>query len=581
MKNILMIYPEFPTTYWSLKHALAFINKKAAIPPLGLLTVAALLPDDYSVSLVDMNVEKLRVEQIERADLVFISAMIVQKESFEQVVALCNSRGVPVVAGGPYPTSSHSAISGVDHFVLDEAEVTLPDFIRHYKEGTPGRIYTSACKPDITLTPAPRFDLIDFRNYNNIALQNSRGCPFNCEFCDIIELFGRIPRYKETAQFVNEMELVYRQGFRGSLFIVDDNFIGNKIRVKELLNAIIIWQERHGRPFTFFTEASINLADDDELLDLMARAGFDMVFIGIETPETSTLEACDKKQNTRADMFDSIKKIQNAGIEVTGGFIVGFDQDTADIFERQIEFIQTAGIPIAMVGILDALPRTRLYRRLKDEGRLKAGTVSKGNNTHNLEVNFVPAMPEKDLLEGYKKIISEIYSPKKYFERCFTCITRLPVKNINRKSTVTLAEIRAFLRSLVRQTFSNYSGHYLNFLWKTLKERPEYFPLAVAFAIKGHHFFTITENILKADELAMQLARATKMAQYGMGLIARSGARLTPEVAALKKQICSFMKKIRRTYSRVGRDVQYYLREQFEDCEDFFNSFLQQTACCN
>ena len=419
-RNILMIYPEFPLTYWSLKHALPFVNKKSSIIPLGLLTVAAMLPPDYNIKLVDMNVDRLDRNDIEEADLVFISAMIVQKESMESVIRLCNECGTPVVAGGPYPTSSHESIHGVDHFVLNEAEVTLDPFIEDYEAGRAKKLYTDLYKPDLAMTPPPRFDLIDLSVYQNVALQNSRGCPFNCEFCDIIELFGRKPRFKDPDQFVNEIDLAWKAGFRGSLFIVDDNFIGNKTKVKELLRRIITWQKSHSYPFSLFTEASIDMAGDDEILDLMADAGFDMVFVGIETPDAASLESCHKSQNLRTDLFESIKKIQEHGIEVTGGFIVGFDSDTEDIFDRQIEFIQKAGIPMAMVGLLGALPNTQLFRRLQKEGRLKPEVQWKGNNTHELRMSFYPVMPEATLVEGYKKIMSTIYSPKNYFERCLT-----------------------------------------------------------------------------------------------------------------------------------------------------------------
>lgn len=504
-KKILMVYPEFPTTYWSMKYSLSFIKKKSALIPLGLLTVASLIPENYSVTLVDMNVHTLTQDDITGADLVFISAMIVQKNSFDEVIGLCNQLDVPVVAGGPYPTSSHGKISGVDHFVLNEAEITLPQFIHDYEKGTPRHIYSTTERPDITATPPPRFDLIDFRDYNNIALQNSRGCPFNCEFCDIIELFGRVPRYKNSQQFIQEMDLVYRHGFRGSLFVVDDNFIGNKKKVKELLRGIIHWQRKHRYPFSLFTEASINLADDDELLQLMVDAGFDMVFVGIETPDAESLKSCNKSQNLNIDLCTSIEKIQKSGIEVTGGFIVGFDNDTEDIFDRQITFIQQAGIPMAMIGILGALPGTQLFKRLEKEGRLKTDTSFSGNNTHSLEMSFIPAMPEEKIIEGYKKIISELYSPGNYFDRCFTLLSRLPegAKKATRK--ISLTDIRALILSLVKQTFSRYSFHYIRFLVKVLMHRRGHFPKAIEHAIKGYHFFKITDDIVKSYELSSQL----------------------------------------------------------------------------
>jgi len=313
-----MIYPEIPTTFWSFKYALPFIDCKSSMPPLGLLTVAALLPDDYEIKLIDMNVKVLEEADIINSDLIFISAMIIQKESFEKAVKLCKDLDKPVVAGGPYPTSSSEELKNVDYLVLNEAEITLPEFIRDYEKGEPKRIYTSDNKADITKTPLPRYDLLDNVNdYTYLALQFSRGCPFNCEFCDIIEMFGRKHRSKNIDQFINEIQCVYDTGYRGSLFIVDDNFIGNKNSVKKLLRKILEWQERHNFPFTLFTEASINLAHDDEIMDLMFLSGFSSVFIGIETPDENTLSVTQKEQNLRHDIFESIKKIQCHGLEVT------------------------------------------------------------------------------------------------------------------------------------------------------------------------------------------------------------------------------------------------------------------------
>jgi radical SAM superfamily enzyme YgiQ (UPF0313 family) len=575
-RNILMVYPEFPLTYWSLKHALPFVNKKSSIIPLGLLTVAAMLPPDYQVKLVDMNVDRLDRKDVENADLVFISAMIVQKESMDSVIALCNECGTPVVAGGPYPTSSHGSIRGVDHFVLNEAELTLQPFLDDYEAGRAGQLYTDSRKPDLAMTPPPRFDLIDIHAYQNVALQNSRGCPFNCEFCDIIELFGRKPRFKDPAQFVREMELVYRTGFRGSLFIVDDNFIGNKPKVKELLRRIIAWQNTRGYPFSLFTEASIDMAADDELLDLMTEAGFDMVFVGIETPDAGSLASCHKSQNLRADLFESISKIQERGIEVTGGFIVGFDSDTEDIFDRQIEFIQKAGIPMAMVGLLGALPNTQLYRRLQKEGRLKPEVQWKGNNTHELRMSFYPVMPEATLVAGYKKIMSAIYSPKNYFQRCFTFIDRLPAGKSKYPFRIRYNEIRALLMSLFRQTFSRYGFHYLQFLVKVITRRPRYFPEAISFAVKGHHFFIMTENIMKADEFSSQLdsARDFFLKSAGEREVATAGAPATGTAKA-RRRLVYLDRRLRRKYRRLSLDVQVYLRDQFADFEKAFTKSLK------
>jgi radical SAM superfamily enzyme YgiQ (UPF0313 family) len=560
MKKILLVYPEVPTTYWSFDHALPFVDKKAAIPPLGLMTVAAMLPADYELRLIDLNVQDLARSDIEQADLVFLSAMIVQKQSFDEVVQLCRQLGKPVVAGGPYPISMHEQIEGVDHFVLDEAEVTLPRFLQDLSEGHPQRLYRDTEKPDLTSTPAPRFDLIDVRAYDSMALQYSRGCPYNCEFCDIIEMFGRRQRVKAPGQFLREMEAVEAAGFRGPLFIVDDNFIGNRGKTKELLRAVAAWQQQHGFPFTLSTEASIDLAQDDELLHLLVAAGFDMVFVGIETPDEQTLAFTQKSQNLKAGILESVRKIQDHGIEVTGGFIVGFDTDPPDIFDRQIAFVQEAGIPMAMVGLLTALPNTQLARRLRAEGRLLHDST--GNNTHTLRLNFVPHMPEDQLIDGYKRVLRTLYSPRNYFRRCSTLLRRLP-PHAKTVRAVTWQGIKALLRSIARQAFSPYGFHYLRMLAETAVARPRLFPDAVALAIKGYHVFVLTTEILKADAFARKLLDTRETYQQKVSrALHLGGGRLA---AALERSIRRLLDQTRKRNARFSLEVQQHLRDSMEE----------------
>ena len=412
--KVLLVYPEFPDTYWSFRHALKFEGKKAAFPPLGLLTVSAMLPADWERRLVDLNVETLRTESIEWADIVMLSAMIVQNESLEKVVSLCRQLGKKVVVGGPYVTTSSERMPDADHIFIGEAEATLPEFINDLRLGIPRRIYQADERPSLELTPVPDFSLIDMRHYSAMNVQYSRGCPFNCEFCDIIEIYGRVPRTKSNAQMLAELDAVKETGWRGLVFIVDDNFIGNKKNVRLFLPDLVEWSRDNGNPFAYITEASVNLAEDESLLQQMEEAGFRRIFVGIETPVEESLKQTQKGQNTRRSLLDSIRKIQSYGMEVMAGFIVGFDSDPDDIFERQIKFIRESGIPLAMVGLLSALPDTQLWRRLEKEDRLL--DVSTGNNT-DCSINFIPKMDAARLAEGYKSVLRNIYSPREYYRR--------------------------------------------------------------------------------------------------------------------------------------------------------------------
>ena len=572
-RRVLLVSPRIPTTYWSYKYALPFVRKKALLPPLGLLTVAGMLPEDYELRLIDMNVEALRREDIEWADMVFLSAMIVQQKSFEQVVALCRECDTPVVAGGPYPTSSFQTIEGVDHFVLDEAECTLPEFLKDCERGEARHVYRAEGKPDLDLTPLPRFDLVDVNLYESMPLQFSRGCPFDCEFCDIIELFGRKPRTKDPRQFMREVDHLYTTGFRGSLFIVDDNFVGNKNKAKKLLPPLAAWQKAHGYPFSVSTEASITLAQDEELLDLMVAAGFTMVFIGIETPDAKTLAMTHKTQNLREDVLSSVARIQQRGIEVSGGFIVGFDGETEDIFERQKEFIQKAGIPTAMVGLLIALPHTQLYRRLKKEGRILAETH--GNNTHDFDLNFVPYMPRQKLLSGYKWLLNQVYSPRNYFERSLTMIKRFAAGELERISrSVRLRDILALLRSLFRQGFSFYGYHYLRYLIKVLATDVSLFPHAVTVAVRGHHFIRITREIMRADAFRALIQETLAILRREIEFLTGDQGKIRRE--ELDARIRPILLPVRRAYRGLSRGVQTIVGDAFADFERRCQNLLQR-----
>jgi radical SAM superfamily enzyme YgiQ (UPF0313 family) len=500
--NILLIYPEFPDTFWSFKHALKFIRKKASLPPLGLLTVAAMLPPEWEKRLVDVNVTKLTASDLEWADYAFVSAMTVQRDSTRQIISLCKEAGVKVVAGGPIFTSEHEQFEDVDHFVLNEAEITLPLFLADLEEGRAKRIYTTPEFPDIHTTPVPLWGLADLKRYAGMCVQFCRGCPFNCEFCNVTALFGHKPRTKTAAQITAELDDLYNLGWRGSVFFVDDNFIGNKKVLKaELLPALIDWQKgKDGIPFN--TEVSINLADDEELMRLMVDAGFDTVFVGIETPDEDSLAECSKMQNKNRDLVEDVKRIQRAGLQVQGGFIVGFDSDTPSIFQRQIDFIQKSGIVTAMVGLLQAPPGTPLYERLKREGRLQEGIT--GDNVDGT-TNIVPRMNLDTLRAGYRQVMEHIYSPRHYYERVKTFLQEYRLPKI--KPPLDTQRLLAFFRSILRLGILGKERlHYWKLLLWTLFHRPKLFPEAVTFAIYGYHFRKVCE--IRLVECSPESARS-------------------------------------------------------------------------
>jgi radical SAM superfamily enzyme YgiQ (UPF0313 family) len=484
--KILLVYPQYPDTFWSFKHALKFVSKKAAFPPLGLLTVAAMLPQEWEKKLVDMNVTELTDKDIRWADYVFISGMAVQKNSAKEVVSRCKSCGVTTVAGGPLFTAEFEEFADVDHFVLGEAEVTLNPFLKDLKTGCAQYIYRSEERPDISQTPIPLWSLIDMKQYSSMNLQYSRGCPFDCDFCDIVVLNGRTPRTKSKEQLISELDALYAQGWRGGLFIVDDNFIGNKKKLKsEILPAMVEWRKSKKYPFALCTESSINLTDDEELVRLMVAAGFDVVFIGIETPNEESLLECTKSQNQNRDIVASVKKLQEFGLEVQGGFIVGFDSDPESIFQTQIDFIQKSGVVTAMVGLLNAPIGTRLYQRLKGEGRLLSSFT--GSNT-DFSLNFVPKMSVDRLISGYRNILNTIYSPKQYYERIRTFLkVYKPPRTTAGK--VQIHQIKAFFRSI---WFLGINGkgkrHYWRLFILYLLQSPPKFVRFIVLSVYGYHF---------------------------------------------------------------------------------------------
>jgi radical SAM superfamily enzyme YgiQ (UPF0313 family) len=490
--NILLIYPEFPDTFWGLKHALKFVGKRATLPPLGLLTVAAMLPPEWSTRLVDTNVRKLSKEDLAWADYAFVSGMIVQRESAQRIIGLCKDSGVAVVAGGPLFSSHQEHFPNVDHFILNEAELTLPAFLDDLSRGNPKRTYSSEKFADLSQTPFPKWELLDLKRYASMSIQFSRGCPFQCDFCNVTALLGHRVRTKSTRQIIGELDGLYKMGWRGDIFFVDDNFIGNKAFLKkDLLPALIQWRKGK-KGLLFFTEASINLADDPALINKMVEAGFNKVFVGIETADEACLAECGKQQNKNRSLVEDVKTIQRLGLEVQAGFIVGFDHDLPTVFQKQMDFIQKSGIVTAMVGILQAMPGTRLFERMKKEGRLRGDTT--GDNS-NGTTNIIPTMNLMTLRDGYKKTLQRIYSPETYYQRVKTFLREY--KPPKRREPFHFSHMIALVKSLFRFGIVSRSRyHYWKLLIWTQFNRPRLVRDAIALSICGYHYRKISKQYM-------------------------------------------------------------------------------------
>ncbi len=492
--NSLLIYPEWPDTYWSFKHALPFEGKRSAYPPLGLLTVASMLPKHWQKKLVDTNVRPLTDADLEWADVALLSGMLVHKQDLLAILARCRARGLRTVIGGPVTSSVEELPLHADHVVIGEAEDLIADLAADLERGTAKPVYRARELPGLDTTPLPDLSLINPKYYSAMAIQYSRGCPFNCEFCDIIEIYGRKPRTKSPAQVVTELDQLYQSKWRGSVFIVDDNFIGNKKKVKELLPVLRDWNVQHQRPFTFFTEASVNLADDADLLQMMKDACFTRVFLGIETPVEASLKEAQKLQNTRRSLMESVRRVQSYGMEVMAGFIVGFDNDPEDVFDKQVEFIQESAIPLAMVGLLLALPGTQLYRRLMKEGRIV--DEGRGDNM-DLRLNFIPRMNAERLVEGYRSILRRIYHPDAYYERVRRFLAQYRPTHHRPRS---LSDYLALGRSILKQgVLGEARASYWKFFLQAATRYRHAFDTAITLAIMGYHFQTLTRVVCDAE----------------------------------------------------------------------------------
>jgi len=492
--NVLLVYPKFPDTFWSFKHALKFIHKKSSAPPLGLLTIAAMLPNEWNLRLVDTNIRELRKKELAWADMTMISAMTVQSASATEIIERCKNAGVKVVVGGPLFTTEPEGFSTADHLILNEGEITLPAFLKDLECAQEQPEYRTGDYADMHSSPTPRWDLMNLDDYASMSIQYSRGCPFNCDFCNVTALLGHRMRLKTSRQIIAELDGLYQAGWRGGVFFVDDNLIGNKNALKEdLLPALTEWRkDKEG--MTFNTEASINMADDPQLMSMMVAAGFNKVFVGIETPDETNLTECNKKQNLNRDLVADIHRIQQAGMQVQGGFIVGFDNDDPLTFQRLIDFIQHSGIVTAMVGILQAPIGTQLYARMN-----KAGRILRNMSGDNVDgsTNIIPAMNINLLKEQYKKLLDYIYSPQVYYQRVTTFLKdyNLPKVKVHIDLKVIYQNLAAFIRSVFQLgIFGKERRQYWKLFFWTLFKKPSLFPLAIEFSIYGYHFRKINEQ---------------------------------------------------------------------------------------
>jgi radical SAM superfamily enzyme YgiQ (UPF0313 family) len=559
----LLVYPELPPSYWDFRYALELLGKRATMPPLGLLTVAAMFPESWGLRLVDMNVDRLKDEDLEWADLVLTSTMVAQQRSLRDVLARCKDIGKPAVVGGPHPTSCPAEIGGADYILLGEVEETFPRFLLDWQAGVAGPVYRSQARPEITITPVPRFDLIDHEVYRSMALQFSRGCPFDCEFCDITQLYGRVPRTKTNAQMLAELDRLYELGWRGSVFVVDDNFIGNRREAMRLLPAVASWQRERGYPFEIYTEASVDLAKHETLMNGMVDAGFTMVFLGIESPNPEALRRTRKLQNTVRGEDDyllrAVRRIQDKGLEVTGGFVLGLDGDGREVFDAQIDFVERAAIPIAMVGLLTAFRGSHLYTRLEHEGRLL--DESTGNNVE-IALNFEPELGREVLIEGYRRVLSALYGPRleSYFARCRTLLARLgPRPRGNRRPT--RAEVTGFLRSIWLQLFSRQGPAYAKFLAWVVLTHPSQFPEAAAMTIKGWHLQRFTQQMLSTHAF-----RAAALEAYArLEALSEGTTTTSPQVqVAVRRQVRQARRRLRRLHRRLRPEFRKMLVPDWE-----------------
>ncbi len=496
----LLISPESPETFWTLRHAIKFLGVTACSPPLALLTVAAMLPREWAKKLVDLNVEPLTEEHLAWADMAFISAYTIQGPSADVIIRRCRAAGVKVCAGGVHFSTPGEPFEAVDHLFIGEAEETFPVFLADLAQGKALPEYRASRFPDLSSSPNPAWELLDPSKYANMLLQVCRGCPHDCEFCQVIVQYGRFPRYKGPDQVVAELQGILDAGWRGVLTFADDNFICHHGKARDILRAVERWQAAHGYPMLFVAQASIDVVDDPELLTLMVQAGFVGLFLGIETPDAASLKECNKRQNLNRNLVAAVRTIQAHGMEVIGGFIVGFDSDTPEVFARQADFIEEAAIPTAMVNLLAAAPGSRLFERLKSEGRLLGDGVGDGDTAMNAgSINFLPKMGREPLLNGYKALLNRLFTPESYYQRVLTFLNYhrpnplLPFRSPTRRDLMAMGKIILALGV-------NEPGRraFWSFLGRLLLNHPQQLPLGITLAASGRHFRILKDQFCAA-----------------------------------------------------------------------------------
>src|SRR5215813_6799312 len=509
--KVLMVWPRIPSSFWGFQAMLDLISELSILPPLGLITVAALCPPTWEIRLIDRAFQELSDDDLRRADLVMVSAMQIQHEDAYRTLARARALGRRTMVGGPFASSQPELLLPlVDHVVVGEPDEVFDEIARDVETGSARRLYRIDRKPDLRTTPPPRFDLLRLEKYASMAVQFSRGCPFQCEFCDIITIYGRRPRVKTPAQVVAELEALLRLGWRKQVFVVDDNLIGNHNAVLELVRPLESWQKRHGYPFIFYAEASLDLAQRAELIDAMVKANFFYVFLGIETPSKESLTEARKFQNLRRDLLDCVRFIQRRGLWVTAGFIVGFDSDPPDIFDRQIEFIERAAIPWAMVGFLQAPPTTPLFDRMRKAGRLLEDSAAVSNFN---PPNFRTLLPLPDLLRGLRRTLLKIYEPDRFYARGLRSLYYWKIREGQCAPSFPLHyRMKAVVASLWRQGVrSSYRRAYWRFLISFViqwRADPQKLWLGFVILISAHHFVSYAREV--AAELDAEIRRAER-----------------------------------------------------------------------